>query len=57
MFPSLARALTPRPGHFPAHTPPQIGFGFVQDWYVLIPLRLLLGLFEAGYFPGVVYLI
>merc|ERR1711881_237191 len=34
-----------------------IGFGFVQDWWVLIPLRLLLGLFEAGYFPGVVYLI
>ena len=31
-----------------------IGFGFVQDWWVLIPLRLLLGLFEAGYFPGVV---
>lgn len=24
---------------------------------MLIPLRLLLGLFEAGYFPGVVYLI
>lgn len=35
----------------------QVGFGFVQRWYVLIPLRLLLGLFEAGYFPGVVYLI
>lgn len=25
-----------------------MGFGFVQDWIVLIPLRLLLGLFEAG---------
>lgn len=34
-----------------------IGFAFVQQWWVLIPLRLLLGLFEAGYFPGVVYLI
>ena len=31
-----------------------VGFGFIQDWWVLIPLRLLLGLFEAGYFPGVV---
>jgi MFS family permease len=29
----------------------------VQQWEVLIGLRLLLGLFEAGYFPGVVYLI
>lgn len=35
----------------------QVGFGFVQNWVVLVPLRLLLGLFEAGYFPGVVYLI
>ena len=35
----------------------KVGFGFVQDWVVLVPLRLLLGLFEAGYFPGVVYLI
>ncbi|KAF2210373.1 hypothetical protein CERZMDRAFT_113301 [Cercospora zeae-maydis SCOH1-5] len=34
-----------------------IGFSFVQNWVVLVPLRLLLGLFEAGYFPGVVYLI
>ncbi|KAM0723439.1 hypothetical protein Q7P37_000425 [Cladosporium fusiforme] len=35
----------------------QIGFGFINDWVVLIPVRLLLGLFEAGYFPGCVYLI
>lgn len=34
-----------------------IGFGFIQNWVVLIPLRLLLGLFEAGYFPGCVYLL
>ncbi|KIV91861.1 hypothetical protein PV10_06352 [Exophiala mesophila] len=34
-----------------------IGFGFIQDWVVLIPLRLLLGLFEAGFFPGCFYLI
>jgi hypothetical protein len=30
----------------------QIGFGFVNDWIALIPLRLVLGFFEAGYFPG-----
>ena len=30
----------------------QIGFGFINDWVVLIPLRLVLGFFEAGYFPG-----
>ncbi|GAB7364521.1 hypothetical protein MBLNU230_g5329t1 [Neophaeotheca triangularis] len=34
-----------------------IGFGFVQTWTTLIPLRLLLGFFEAGYFPGCVYLL
>ncbi|KAK5064297.1 hypothetical protein LTR84_000130 [Exophiala bonariae] len=34
-----------------------IGFGFPSDWVVMIPLRLLLGIFEAGFFPGCVYLI
>jgi sugar phosphate permease len=34
-----------------------IGFGFVHQWRVMIPLRLLLGLFEAGFFPGAVYLL
>lgn len=34
-----------------------IGFGFVQSWSILIPLRLLLGVFEAGFFPGCVFLI
>ncbi|KAI6869802.1 retrograde regulation protein 2 [Hortaea werneckii] len=34
-----------------------VGFSFVTKWWELIPLRLVLGLFEAGYFPGVVYLI
>lgn len=29
-----------------------ITFGFVKDWYDLIPLRLILGVFEAGFFPG-----
>merc|ERR1712029_1209958 len=34
-----------------------VGFSFVTKWWELVPLRLVLGLFEAGYFPGVVYLI
>ncbi|KAK0390151.1 hypothetical protein NLU13_3724 [Sarocladium strictum] len=29
----------------------QTGFGFVQDWYVMIPLRLLLGRFENRLLP------
>lgn len=29
-----------------------IGFGFVKVWTDLVPLRLLLGIFEAGFFPG-----
>lgn len=28
-----------------------ICFGFVKQWYELIPLRLILGIFEAGFFP------
>ncbi|KAJ5414667.1 hypothetical protein N7509_001294 [Penicillium cosmopolitanum] len=32
-------------------------FGFVQDWRVMVALRLLLGAFEAGLFPGAVYTI
>lgn len=35
----------------------QIGHGLVHQWYAMIPLRLLLGLFEAGFLPGCVYLI
>lgn len=34
-----------------------IGFGFVNTWTVMIGLRLVLGLFEAGFFPGCVYLL
>lgn len=34
-----------------------IGFGFAQNWPTLIPLRLLLGALEAGYFPGCLYLL
>jgi sugar phosphate permease len=29
-----------------------ICFGFVRNWVDLIPLRLVLGIFEAGFFPG-----
>jgi MFS family permease len=34
-----------------------IGFGFVKEWHTLIPLRLILGIFEAGFFPGSAYLL
>jgi hypothetical protein len=29
-----------------------IAFGFVKNWTDLIYLRLILGVFEAGFFPG-----
>lgn len=34
-----------------------IGFGFVQRWDQMLGLRVILGVFEAGYFPGCVYLL
>lgn len=34
-----------------------ICMGFVKTWTQLIPLRLLLGIFEAGFFPGCAYLL
>ncbi|EUC36396.1 hypothetical protein COCVIDRAFT_31308 [Bipolaris victoriae FI3] len=34
-----------------------IGFGFVKEWTALIPLRLLLGVLESGFFPGSAYLL
>lgn len=34
-----------------------IGFGFSDKWTTLVALRLILGIFEAGYFPGCVYLL
>ncbi|KAF3926829.1 hypothetical protein ABW20_dc0101789 [Dactylellina cionopaga] len=34
-----------------------IGMGFVKRWEQLMGLRLVLGVFEAGYFPGAVYLL
>jgi len=32
-----------------------VGFGFAQSWHTLVALRVILGLLEAGYFPGCVY--
>ena len=29
-----------------------IGFGFVHQWWEMLPLRLMLGVLEAGFFPG-----
>ncbi|GAB7362526.1 hypothetical protein MBLNU230_g2845t1 [Neophaeotheca triangularis] len=34
-----------------------VGFGFVKEWTTLLPLRLLLGIFEAGFFPGCAFLL
>ncbi|ORY16928.1 retrograde regulation protein 2 [Clohesyomyces aquaticus] len=34
-----------------------LGMGFVHSWEVLTVLRALLGLFEAGLFPGAIYII
>ncbi|KAI5917759.1 MFS general substrate transporter [Camillea tinctor] len=34
-----------------------IGTGFVDSWQSLAGLRVLIGVFEAGYFPGAIYLI
>ena len=34
-----------------------IGFGFVKSWKTLVGLRIILGVLEAGFFPGVVYLL
>lgn len=33
-----------------------IGFGFVNKWTEMLGLRVLLGVLEAGFFPGSVYL-
>lgn len=34
-----------------------LGFGFVKEWQTMVGLRVLLGLLEAGYFPGCVYVL
>ncbi|KAI9727814.1 MAG: hypothetical protein M1834_007961 [Cirrosporium novae-zelandiae] len=33
------------------------GFGFVQNWQTMAALRSILGVLEAGFFPGTVYLL
>ena len=34
-----------------------IGMGFTETWESLAALRVILGLFEAGFFPSCVYLL
>lgn len=34
-----------------------ICFGFVNDWTVMMGLRVILGVLEAGFFPGCAYLV
>ncbi|OJJ57301.1 hypothetical protein ASPSYDRAFT_79531 [Aspergillus sydowii CBS 593.65] len=34
-----------------------ISFGFSKEWTTMLALRLILGILEAGYFPGCVYLL
>ncbi|KJF61342.1 phthalate transporter [Coccidioides immitis RS] len=34
-----------------------IGLGFAKNWTTVVGLRLVLGILEAGYFPGCVYLL
>jgi MFS family permease len=33
------------------------GFGFVKQWDQMVGLRVLLGVLEAGFFPGCAYLL
>lgn len=34
-----------------------LSMGFVKDWKVMAGMRVILGIFEAGFFPGSVYLL
>lgn len=34
-----------------------VGMGLIDDWSSLAGLRVILGILEAGYFPGAVYLL
>lgn len=34
-----------------------LAIGFVKNWQSLVGLRVVLGFFEAGFFPGCVYLL
>lgn len=56
----LCRKIGPRhflPGVVLAWGVVIIGFGFSQNWHTLVGLRLILGGFEGGYFPGCLYLL
>ena len=56
----LARKLGPRPfcsGITFAFGIVVIGFGLVHDWKDQVGLRVLLGLFEGGFFPSAVFLV
>jgi hypothetical protein len=56
----LTRALGPRivlPGVVFAWGVLIIGFGFAKHWTTLVALRLVLGVLEAGFFGGGVYLL
>lgn len=33
------------------------GFGFTKDWKAMVGLRIILGILEAGFFPGCAYLL
>lgn len=34
-----------------------IGCGFVHSWQAMIPIRIIIGIFEAGFFPGCAHLL
>lgn len=34
-----------------------LGMAFVTDWKQLVAVRVILGFFESGFFPGCVFLI
>lgn len=34
-----------------------LGMGFIENWTSLLALRFIIGIFEAGFFPGTVYLL
>lgn len=56
----IARKLGPRPFLSAIVTmwgAVMIGMGFTETWESLAALRVILGLFEAGFFPSCVYLL
>lgn len=56
----LCRKIGPRwflPGICAAWGLVILGFGFTKQWGGLVPLRLVLGILESGYFPGCLYLL